>query len=174
MNGKIKNIPFHLFNFSLWFIFIFSETNFKQSPKGELYDTAIGYILLCLTTLVLVSSLLSFAYTYLYLKLNGFIKTILYQMSIVGIVGSLIMIIGEAIILIKKEQTLTDELTSNSSWKTEGCWSRRGELCRNWSPSLVRSIHKVLIRSSHFQSRLSATQWVNTNSYKSLTWIEGS
>ena len=107
MNGKIKNIPFHLFNFSLWFIFIFSETNFKQSPKGELYDTAIGYILLCLTTLVLVSSLLSFAYTYLYLKLNGFIKTVLYQMSIVGIVGSLIMIIGEAIILIKKEQTFT-------------------------------------------------------------------
>ena len=107
MNGKIENIPFHLFNFSLWFIFIFLETNFKQSPKGELYDTAIGYILLCLTTLVLVSSLLSFAYTYLYLKLNGFIKTVLYQMSIVGIVGSLIMIIGEAIILIKKEQTFT-------------------------------------------------------------------
>ena len=107
MNGKIENIPFHLFNFSLWFIFIFSETNFKQSPKGELYDTAIGYILLCLTTLVLVSSLLSFAYTYLYLKLNGFIKTVLYQMSLVGIVGSLIMIIGEAIILIKKEQTFT-------------------------------------------------------------------
>ena len=107
MNGKIKNISFYLFNFSLLFIFIFSETNFKQSPKGELYDTAIGYILLCLTTLVLVSSLLSFAYTYLYLKLNGFIKTVLYQMSIVGIVGSLIMIIGEAIILIKKEQTFT-------------------------------------------------------------------
>ena len=53
----------------------------------------------------LVSSLLSFGYMYLYLKLNGFIKTILYQMSMVGIVGSLIMIIGEAIILIKKEQT---------------------------------------------------------------------
>ena len=76
-----------------------------SSPKEELYDTAAGFVLLGSTILVLVSSLLSFAYMYLYLKLNGFIKTILYQMSTVGIVGSLIMIIGEAIILIKKEQT---------------------------------------------------------------------
>ena len=102
---KIFHSIYLIFLYDL-FLF-FSETNFKQSPKGELYDTAIGYILLCLTTLVLFSSLLSFAYTYLYLKLNGFIKTVLYQMSIVGIVGSLIMIIGEAIILIKKEQTFT-------------------------------------------------------------------
>ena len=42
---------------------------------------------------------------YLYLKLNGFIKTILYQMCIVGIVGTVIMIIGVGIVLIKKEQT---------------------------------------------------------------------
>ena len=88
------------------FFLIFSETNFS-SPKEELYDTAVGYILLCLTILALVTSLLSFGYIYLYLKLNGFIKIILYQMSIVGIVGTLIMIIGEAIILFKKEQTFT-------------------------------------------------------------------
>ena len=78
-----------------------------SSPKEELYDTAAGFVLLGSTILALVSSLLSFAYMYLYLKLNGFIKTIMYQMSIIGIVGSLIMIIGEAIILIKKEQTFT-------------------------------------------------------------------
>ena len=76
-----------------------------SSPKEELYDTAAGFVLLGVTILALISSLLSCAYMYLYLKLNGFIKTILYQMSTVGIVGSLIMIIGEAIILIKKEQT---------------------------------------------------------------------
>ena len=76
-----------------------------SSPKEELYDTAAGFVLLGSTILALVSSLLSFAYMYLYLKLNGFIKTILYQMCIVGIIGTLIMIFGEAIILIKKEQT---------------------------------------------------------------------
>ena len=76
-----------------------------SSPKEELYDTAAGFVLLGSTILALVSSLLSCAYMYLYLKLNGFIKTILYQMCIVGIVGTLIMIFGEAIILIKKEQT---------------------------------------------------------------------
>ena len=91
---------------SFQFCFIFSEKNFS-SPKEELYDTAVGYILLCLTILALVTSLLSFGYIYLYLKLNGFIKIILHQMSLIGIVGSLIMIIGEAIILIKKEQTFT-------------------------------------------------------------------
>ena len=90
----------------LFYFFFFSETNIS-SPKVELYDTAVGYILLCFTILALVSSLLSFGYMYLYLKLNGFIKIILYQMSIVGIFGSLIMIIGEAIILMKKEQTFT-------------------------------------------------------------------
>ena len=78
-----------------------------SSPTEELYDTAAGFVLLGVTILALISSLLSCAYMYLYLKLNGFIKTILYQMSIVGIVGSLIMIIGEATILIKKEQTFT-------------------------------------------------------------------
>ena len=78
-----------------------------SSPKEELYDTAAGFVLLGVTILALVSSLLSFGYMYLYLKLNGFIKTILYQMCIVGIIGTLIMIISEAIILIKKEQTFT-------------------------------------------------------------------
>ena len=77
----------------------------NSSPKEELYDTAAGFVLLGVTILALISSLLSCAYMYLYLKLNGFIKTILYQMCIVGIVGTLIMIIGVAIILIKKEQT---------------------------------------------------------------------
>ena len=101
--NKIKSTECLYF---LKFSFIFSETIFS-SQKEELYDTAVGYILLCLTILALVTSLLSFGYMYLYLKLNGFIKNILYQMSIVGIVGSLIMIIGEAIVLIKKEQTFT-------------------------------------------------------------------
>ena len=78
-----------------------------SSPKEELYDTAAGFVLLGVTILALISSLLSCAYMYLYLKLNGFIKTILYQMCIAGIVGTLIMITGEAIILIKKEQTFT-------------------------------------------------------------------
>ena len=85
-------------------ILLFSETNYT-SPNEDLYDTAAGYSLLCLTILVLVSSLLSFGYIYFYLKLNDFIKTILYQMSIIGTFGSTIMIIGEGIILIKKEQT---------------------------------------------------------------------
>ena len=89
---------------STFFFLFFSETNFS-SPKEELYDTAAGFVLLGVTILALISSLLSCAYMYLYLKLNGFIKTILYQMCIVGIVGTLIMIFGEAIILIKKEQT---------------------------------------------------------------------
>ena len=101
--NKIKSTECLYF---LKFYFIFSETN-SSSPKEELYDTAVGYVLLCLTILALVTSLLSFGYIYLYLKLNGFIKIILHQMSLIGIVGSLIMIIGEAIILIKKEQTFT-------------------------------------------------------------------
>ena len=90
--------------FILFIDSIFSETNYT-SPKEDLYDTAAGYSLLCVTILTLVSSLLSFGYIYFYLKLNDFIKTILYQMSIIGIFGSMIMIIGEGIILIKKEQT---------------------------------------------------------------------
>ena len=73
--------------------------------KEELYNTATGYFVLGSTVLVFISSLLSFAYIRYYLKLNIFLKKILYQMSILGIIGSSVCIIAEVIILIKKEQT---------------------------------------------------------------------
>jgi hypothetical protein len=75
--------------------------------KEELYNTATGYVVLGSTVLVLISSLISFGYIWYYLKLNVFLKTILYQMSVLGIIGSAITILAEAIILITKEQTLT-------------------------------------------------------------------
>ena len=75
--------------------------------KEELYNTATGYFVLGSTVLVFMSSLLSFAYIQYYLKLNIFLKKILYQMSILGIIGSGICMVAEVIILIRKEQTYT-------------------------------------------------------------------
>ena len=75
--------------------------------KEELYNTATGYFVLGSTVLVCISSLLSFVYIQYYLKLNIFLKKILYQMSILGIIGSGICMIAEVTILITKEQTYT-------------------------------------------------------------------
>ena len=78
-----------------------------ELAKEELYNTATGYLVLGSTVIVCISSLLSFVYIQYYLKLNIFLKKILYQMSILGIIGSGICMVAEVIILIKKEQTYT-------------------------------------------------------------------
>ena len=72
-------------------------------PKEELYNTSAGYILLCSTILVFLSSFFCFWYILLHLKLNKFLKTLLYLMSIFGMIASLIMIIAVVIILVRKE-----------------------------------------------------------------------
>ena len=71
----------------------------------ELYNTVTGFLVLGSTMLVFISSMISFVYIQCYLKLNIFLKKILYQMSILGIIGSGICMIAEVVILVKKEQT---------------------------------------------------------------------
>ena len=73
--------------------------------QEELYNTVTGFLVLGSTMLVFISSMISFVYIQCYLKLNIFLKKILYQMSILGIIGSGICMIAEVVILVKKEQT---------------------------------------------------------------------
>ena len=83
-------------------------TNYEfELVKEELYNTATGYFVLGSTVLVFISSMISFVYIQCYLKLNIFLKKILYQMSILGIIGSSVCMIAEVTILITKEQTYT-------------------------------------------------------------------
>ena len=65
----------------------------------------MGNVLLVLNVLVIVSSVISLIYIHFYLKLNIFLKAILYQMTILGIVGSVIVITALGIILVTKEQS---------------------------------------------------------------------
>ena len=91
--------------FNYWFQFYIQGTNNSESLKEELYDTPVGNVLLVLNVLVIVSSVISLIYIHFYLKLNIFLKAILYQMTILGIVGSVIMITALGIILVTSEQS---------------------------------------------------------------------
>ena len=75
--------------------------------KEELYDTTAGYALLASNILVFISSMISLVYVHMYLKLNVFLKVILYQMTILGILGSAVVIIAVGIILVTSEQSFT-------------------------------------------------------------------
>ena len=91
--------------FSYWYHFHIQGTNNSDFIKEELYDTAAGFVLLASNVLVLVSSIISLLYIHVYLKLNVFLKVILYQMSILGILGSAIIIVAVGIILATSEQS---------------------------------------------------------------------
>ena len=81
--------------------------DFIKEEEEELFNTPAGKILLSVTTLALVSSLICFGYIYFFLKLNIFIKSILYQMSVLGILGSGIMLVAEGIIQKTQNQSFT-------------------------------------------------------------------
>ena len=73
--------------------------------KEEIYDTAAGFVLLASNVLLLISSIISLIYIHVYLKLNVFLKVILYQMTILGILGSAIIIVAVEIILATSKQS---------------------------------------------------------------------
>ena len=91
--------------FTYWYHFHIQGTNNSDFIKEELYDTAAGFVLLASNVLVLVSSIISLLYIHVYLKLNVFLKVILYQMTILGILGSTIIIVAIGIILATSEQS---------------------------------------------------------------------
>ena len=91
--------------FSYWYHFHIQGTNNSDFIKEELYDTAAGFMLLASNVLVLVSSIISLLYIHVYLKLNVFLKVILYQMTILGILGSAIIIVAIGTILATSEQS---------------------------------------------------------------------
>ena len=62
-------------------------------------------MLLASNVLVLISSMISLGYIHIYLKLNVILKIILYQMTILGILGSAIIIVAVGIILATNEQS---------------------------------------------------------------------
>ena len=62
-------------------------------------------MLLASNVLLLISSIISLIYIHVYLKLNVFLKVILYQMTILGILGSAIIIVAVGIILATSEQS---------------------------------------------------------------------
>ena len=91
--------------FSYWYHFHIQGTDNSDSIKEELYDTSAGFVLLASNVLVLVSSITSLLYIHVYLKLNVFLKVILYQMTILGILGSAIIIVAVEIILATSKQS---------------------------------------------------------------------
>ena len=62
-------------------------------------------MLLASNVLLLISSIISLIYIHVYLKLNVFLKVILYQMTILGILGSAIIIVAVEIILATSKQS---------------------------------------------------------------------
>lgn len=91
--------------FSYWYPFHIQGTNNSDFIKEELYDTAAGFLLLASNVLWLISSIISLLYIHIYLKLNAFLKVILYQMTILGILGSAIILVAVGIILATNEQS---------------------------------------------------------------------
>ena len=91
--------------FSYWYYFHIQGTNNSDLIKEEIYDTAAGFVLLASNVLLLISSIISLIYIHFYLKLNVFLKVILYQMTILGILGSAIIIVAVEIILATSEQS---------------------------------------------------------------------
>ena len=91
--------------FSYWYYFHIQGTNNSDIIKEEIYDTAAGFVLLASNVLLLISSIISLIYIHVYLKLNVFLKVILYQMTILGILGSAIIIVAVEIILATSKQS---------------------------------------------------------------------
>ena len=90
-------------------IFYFEIGNQIGQPEltDQLYNTAMGPILITTTSVALLSSLCSFWYIFSKLKLNPFIKAIYYVMSCQNVIGQIVILTSESYILYYKYQSMT-------------------------------------------------------------------